>query len=80
MMSLNMKNAAFTVMWIVLVGWLLLVWGPMIRKDNETFEETEEVIRNSKITIEKVKSELERIENTTLPQIPQAPERNGVVL
>jgi hypothetical protein len=80
MKSINMKNVALTVLSMFVLGWLLFVWAPMIRKNNETFEKTEEVIRDSKATIEKVKSEIERIEKTTHPQIPQIPDSNGMVL
>ena len=75
----NMKNAAFAVLSIFLLGWLILVWAPMIRKDNEAFENANKAIRNSKSTIERLKSEIERIEKTN-PQIRQVPDGNGMAL
>ena len=80
MKSINMKNTTLTVLGIFLVGWMLFVWAPMIRKDNESLEKTDDVIRNSKATIEKVKSEIERIEKTPPPRMPQVPDENGIVL
>ena len=80
MKSINLKNTGLTILGIALVAWLLLVWAPMIRKDFETFDKSDEVLRHSKATTEKVKSEIERIEKTTPRQIPQGPDGHGSVL
>ena len=79
MKSINLKNLALTVLSIFLLGWLLFVWAPMIRKDNEAFDKAEEVLRNSKSSVEKTRALIERIEKTPAPRIPQAPDSNGTI-
>ena len=79
MKCFKMKNVALTVLWIFLVGWLLFFWGPMIRNDFDTFDDTETVIRNSKTTLERVKLEIKRIEQKTPPRLPQAPDGDGLI-
>jgi hypothetical protein len=82
MTSIKIKNAALTVSWIVLIGWLLLVWAPMIRKDHEGLNktQTEELIRNSRSAVEKAEGSLRKIQQETPPQIPQVPSDHGMVL
>ena len=80
MKSINIKNAAFTMLSIVLIGWLLLVWAPMIREDQKAFDNFEKVMQDSKSTVEKTRLLLDQIEKTTPLEIQKAPVENGLIL
>lgn len=80
MKRISMKNAGLVILSMLVLGWLFFIWAPMIRKDQAAFEKTDELIRDSKSSYQKIRKELDRIQKTPLPQIPQAPERNGEIL
>lgn len=80
MKRISRKNAGLVILSMLVLGWLFFIWAPMIRKDQPAFEKTDELIRDSKSSYEKIRKELDRIQKTPLPQIPQAPERNGEIL
>jgi len=82
MKSIKIKNAALTISWIVLVGWLLVVWAPMIGKDQRALNkaQTEELIRNSRAAREKAEALMLQIEQETPREIPQAPADHETLL
>ena len=80
MKRISMKNAGLVILSMLVLGWLFFIWAPMVRKDQYSSEKREQLIRDSKSLYEKTRKELDQIQKTPLPQIPQAPERNGEIL
>ena len=83
MKRISMKNAGLAILSIILLGWLFFIWAPMVRKDQYSSEKREELIRDSKSLNEKIRKELDQIQKTPLPQIPQVPlvpDGNGEIL
>ena len=83
MKHISMKNAGLAILSMIFLGWLFFIWAPMVRKDQSAFDKTEELIRDSKSLNEKTRKELDQIQKTPLPQIPQVPlvpDGNGEIL
>jgi F0F1-type ATP synthase membrane subunit b/b' len=72
------KTVVFIALLMLLVVWLFIVWVPIMQKDNQAIEDAEKVIKESRQTIEKVNSQMKRIEKDT-PRMPRIPVRNEQV-
>jgi hypothetical protein len=83
MKRMSMKNAGLAILSMIFLGWLFFIWAPMVRRDQYSSEKSEELIRDTKSSYEKIRQELDQIQKTPLPQIPQVPQvpdGNGEIL
>ncbi len=80
MKRVSMKNAGLAILSMIVLGWLFFIWAPMVRKDQYSSEKREQLIRDSKSLYEKTRKELDQIQKTPLPQVPQVPDGNGEIL
>jgi cytoskeletal protein RodZ len=53
------KPSLASILFAMAVGWLFLVWVPMIQRDNQI--DPQKVIRDSQASIDSVRSELQEI-------------------
>ncbi len=60
MTTIAVKKYFSAIAFVVLLGWLLLVWAPMVRRDNAV--NVDKVLEESRETVGRVESELKRIE------------------
>lgn len=53
------KPILTSTLFVVVLGWLFLVWVPMIQRDNQI--DPQQVIRNSQATMDSVRSKLQQM-------------------
>ncbi len=60
MTTIAVKKYISAIAFVVLLGWLLFVWAPMVRRDNAA--NVDKVLEESRATVGRVESELNRID------------------
>ncbi len=59
MTASSVKTFILKLGFVALIGWLLFVWAPMVRRDNAV--NVDKVLEESRATVGRVESELKRI-------------------